>query len=185
MININLLPPQLKMKRIAAKRNASLLSICVVIILAVAILGIIARSLESTFATNLNSSKNEIEKNTGVLDQYGDLQDRAVFINDRWQTTQAIAKNRVSWSQVLQDLNNSAPSDVQFDNLNMDADKTPNFVLQGNTTSEREIIKFKDKLEESAFFKNVTFKSSSLSQTQDQEAAGKVKFTLEFNLENK
>ena len=181
MININLLPPELKMQRISAKRNASLIGLCVTLVIIFAILGIIARALESTFETYLSSAKNNIEKDTSGLEQYQDLQDLALLINDRWQTTQAIGKNRTIWSQVLQDLNNNAPSDVQFENLVIDNDKTPNFVLQGNTTTEREIIKFQDKLKASAYFDNVTFKSSSLS-TSDTQKEQRLKFNLEFNL---
>lgn len=184
MININLLPPELKLQRIVAKRNASLISICVVIVLVVAILGIISQSLKSTVETYLGNTKNNIQKESDQIDQYQELQDLALFINDRWQTTQEIEKNHVYWSQVLQELSNSAPTDVQFENLVANSEKSPNFILQGNTTTEREIIKFKDKLEASPFFENIAFKSSSLS-TDQTTTNQKLKFTLEFDLEQK
>ena len=170
------------MQRITAKRNASLVSICVVLVLVVAILGIISRSLESTVETTLLSSKNNIEKDSNQINQYQDLQDMALFINDRWQTTQDIEKKHVYWSQVLQELSNCAPTNVQFESLIANSSKSPNFIIAGNTTTEREIIKFKDKLEASPFFKNVAFKSSSLS-TDQTTTNQKLKFTLEFDLE--
>lgn len=185
MVNINLLPPELKLKRINAKRNASLLSVCLVIFLVFAVAGIIARSLETTIKTNLDAAKSEVEKNNINLDEYKDLQDLALSINDRSQAADEINKNRVFWSQALQELANSAPNDVQFENLTANAEKSPNFILQGNTTTEREIIKFKEKLENSPFFKNVSFKSSSLNQGQNQTEAQKLSFTLEFDIEQK
>jgi Tfp pilus assembly protein PilN len=187
MININLLPPELKMQRIMAKRNASLIGICVVSILVFALLGIIGRSLESTISSNLNNAKNSTEQDSSQLNQYQDQQDLALLINDRWQETQKIEANRVYWSQALQELSNSVPTDVQVESLVIDSEKTPNFVLTGNTTSDREVIKFKDKLESSSFFKNVSFKSSGLSndQTTTQVQSDKIKFTLEFDLEQK
>ncbi|KKQ90296.1 MAG: hypothetical protein UT15_C0016G0008 [Berkelbacteria bacterium GW2011_GWA1_39_10] len=147
MININLLPPQLKLQRIAAKRNASLIGICIVIVILFLVTGIVARSFESTVKANLDTTTSNVEKNTSQLDEYSDLQDLAFNINDRAKTADEISKNRTMWSQILQELSNSAPGDVQFENLIANADKSPNFVLQGNTTTEREIIKFKDKLE--------------------------------------
>ena len=69
-------------------------------------------------------------------------------------------------------------------NLTAKSSKTPNFILQGNTTTEREIIKFKEKLEASSFFKDVTFKSSNLT-AGEKDTPGKLQFALEFNLENK
>lgn len=184
MININLLPPELKLQRIAAKRNASLISICIVIVLIVAVLGIISRSFQSNMETYLSNTKGNIDKASGQIDQYQDLQDLALFINDRWQAAQELNKNHVFWSQVLQELSNSAPTDVQFEGLTMNSGKSPNFVLQGNTTTEREIIKFKDKLEASLFFKNVAFKSSNIS-TDQTNTTQKLEFSLEFDLEQK
>lgn len=188
MININLLPPELKMKRIEAKRNASLISICIIGIIVTIVVGIIAKSLESNFGSYLGTTKGNIEKDSATLNQYQDLQNMALLINDRWQTAQTVNKNRVFWSVVLQDMINSVPVNVQIENVAIKTDKTPNFVLQGNTTSEREIIKFKEKLEASSYFKNVSFKSSSLqtqTQTQTTPATPKLEFTLEFDLENK
>jgi Tfp pilus assembly protein PilN len=182
MININLLPPELKLKRIEAKRNASLIGICLVIVLVVAVIAVIGRSLEATVKDRLSAAKSEVEKNTGQLEESKDLENLALLINDRAKTTDTINKTRVIWSQVIQELANSAPADVQFDNLTANSEKSPNFILQGNTTTEREIIKFKEKLENSPVFKNVNFKNSSLqndSTTQTQ----KLKFTLEFDLE--
>lgn len=180
MININLLPPELKMKRIEAKRNASLISICLVIVIIFAVLGVLARSFETTISGYLGTAKVNIDKETSDLDQYQDFKNLALLINDRRQTTDEIDKTRVIWSQVLQELNYSVPSEIQFESLIVKFDKSPNFVLQGNTTNDREIIKFKEKLEDSLFFKDVSFKTSSLT---GEKANQKLTFTLEFNLE--
>lgn len=183
MININLLPPELKLKRIEAKRNASLLSFCIILVIIFAVIGIIANAFEETVKANLDSTRDGIEINTSQLEENKNLQDLALLINDRWKTTEVINQNRVIWSQTLGELANSVPVDVQLDNLSVNSEKSPNFILQGNTTTEREIIKFKEKLENSGYFKNVNFKSSSLGQNQEEDK--KLKFTLEFDLEKK
>lgn len=181
MVNINLLPPELKLRRIHARRNASLISISLVMVIIFAVLGIVARSFESTITANLGNIKADVEKGNVNLDEFKDLQDLALLINDRSFAADEINKNRVFWSQVMQELANNAPSDVQFESLVGNSEKSPNFTLQGNTTTEREIIKFKEKLENSPMFKNVSFKSSSLGKDQEQ----KLSFTLEFDLEQK
>lgn len=183
MININLLPPELKLKRIEAKKNASLISFCIVIVIIFAAIGIVANAIKQTVKTSLDATHNSLKTNTSQLEENKNLQDLALLINDRWKTTEVINQNRVIWSQALQDLANSVPVDVQFENLSINTEKSPNFILQGNTTTEREIIKFKEKLENSAYFKNVNFKSSSLGQSQEEDK--KLKFTLEFDLEKK
>ena len=184
MVNINLLPPELKLSRLDAKRNASLISICLVIIIAFVVLGIISRSLSSTVQTTLENSKSDLQKSGTSLDQFSDLKDLALLINDRAKTADEIDKTKIIWSQLLTDLANRVPADMQIETLTGNSAKAPNFVLTGNTVSEREIIKFKDKLEESPFFKNVSFKNSSLNSGQEQ-TINKLSFTIEFDLEQR
>lgn len=182
MININLLPAELKLKRLSTKRNAALVSICIVVIFFFIILGIIANSGKGTIEDHLAAIKNTVDKNTNQSDESKNLQEMALLINDRSRAFTEINQKRAIWSQVLTELSASAPIDVQFDNVTCNSEKSPNFTLQGNTTTEREIIKFKEKLESSPFFKNVAFKSSSLNQDQESKTE-KLKFTIEFDLE--
>lgn len=183
MININLLPSELKAKRVENKKNASLIGFCFVLVLVVAVVAIIGKSLEQTIKANLTTLKNNATKTNVLNSNDTKLEEMALIINDRWQTVQAIDKNSVIWSLVLQDLNNSVPYDVQIENITANVDKKPNFVLQGNTINEREIIKFKEKLENSLYFKNVSFKSASIQKSEDPNQTEKLKFTLEFDLE--
>lgn len=181
MININLLPPELKQKRITNKKNATLIGSCVVIILVMIIISVLSYSFRSTINSSLKTVQDDIEKNNALLEGDSEIENLALFINDRATTADTIDKTRAIWSQVLQELNNSVPSTVQFENLAANSDKSPNFTLQGNTTSEREIIKFKEKLENSVLFKNVSFKSANLSSIVTQ--ANKLSFTIDFELE--
>lgn len=182
MVDINLLPPELKLKRLAARRNASLISICLVVVIVFTVLGIVFRSLESTVKADFDTIKSNVKQNNVNIDEYSDLKDLALSINDRSLAADEINNNRIFWSQVLQELAINTPSDVQIENLTTNSAKTPNFILQGNTTTEREIIVFKEKLENSTFFKNVSFKSSSLGKQENSE---KLSFTLEFDIEQK
>jgi len=185
MISINLLPPELKLHRINAKRNASLVSVCIVVVLFTIVLAIVGESAKNTIKDYLDSAKSDVQKNTSQLDQYQDLQDLAYQVNDRATATDKINQTRLTWSQVLLELANSTPVDVQFETLTINGEKSPNFVLLGNTTTEREIIKFKEKLENSPVFKNVSFKSASLNQNQSDASKSKLSFTIDFDLEIK
>jgi len=182
MININLLPSELKLQKIQTKRYAALISVCIVVVVFFIMLGIIASAGKGTIEENLAATKGAIDKNTSQTDESKSLQEMALLINDRARSFSETNKKRAIWSQILTELSASAPTNVQFDNVVCNAEKSPNFTLQGNTTTERDIIKFKEKLETSPFFKNVAFKSSSLSQDQESKTE-KVKFTLEFDLE--
>ncbi len=182
MININLLPPELKISRIEAKRNASLFSVSLVVIIFSIVLGIVALTGKSTVEAYLDSIKQDVSSSQDQNQDAKALQEAALLINDRALTFADINAKRAIWSQILTDLSVDAPTDVQFINLTCDTAKSPNFVLQGQTTTEREIIKFKEKLESSPLFKNVAFKSSDL-MTDTQSQTESLKFTLEFDLE--
>lgn len=134
----------------------------------------------SILQAQLENDKSQIETANKDLANFDNLQKEALFLNDRNQLATQIENARPVWSQILESLINSVPSDVQFKSLIADVAKSPNFILQGNTTSEREAIKFKEKLENSPFFKDVAFKSSSVSSGEDTNT---LDFTLEFNLE--
>lgn len=181
MININLLPPELKLRRIGAKHTASLVSICLIVVIITVVLGVIIRSAKETIEAHLGTAQADIDQSENPQGENKTLEEMALMINDRAQTTKDINQKRAIWSQVLQELSNDAPSDVQFESVSANAEKSPNFTLTGNTSSERQIIKFKEKLQSSGFFKNVAFKNSSLNANQT-DASQKVTFTLDFDL---
>jgi len=183
MININLLPPELKLKRIEAKRNATLANICLLVVLVFLVIAIIFRSGSSTLSAYLENAKKTVNDSSSITEEDKNIQEQALFVNDRWKANEEIYKKRVFWSEVLKDLTSLVPTNIQFENLNMKEDKTPNFILQGNAPSEKEIINLKDKLEESLFFKNVNFKSSSI--VEDKDKPNKTSFTLEFDIEQR
>jgi len=188
MANINLLPPEIKLKIKRSKQSANVFSICMVAIICIATLGLILSSLKTNLLQpNLDNIKSEIDKVSTGLSSYATLEDEATFLNDRAKIAKELETQKAYWSQILQDLINSVPQQVQFTNLTADLSKTPNFILQGNTTNEREVIKFKEKLEKSNFFKDVAFKSATTNESTAATTTTEktMKFSLEFNLEQK
>jgi Tfp pilus assembly protein PilN len=185
MVNINLLPPENKLKIKQAKQSANIFSICLVAILVFAVSSFIISAIrKDLFLPELDSYKTQINSENTKSDSLSDLEKKALFINDRSQLALQINNQKPYWSQIIQELINSVPENVQVVSLSADITKAPNFVLQGNTTSEREAIKFKEKLEASKFFKDVAFKSSTNVPGQT-DAEQKLNFSLEFNLESK
>lgn len=183
MININLLPPAIKLKIKKYKQSANILSICLVVVIVTLVTGGLLQVYRSgILQAGLENEKSKLETLNNKLKDYNNVQQKAVFINDRAELATSTQKNKPAWSQIIQDLINAVPSNVQVTSLSSDLTKNPNFLLQGLTDSERDAIKFKDKLESSTYFKDVSFKSSSKSS---DEAESKLNFSLEFNLETK
>jgi Tfp pilus assembly protein PilN len=187
MVNINLLPPENKLKIKQAKQSANIFSICLVAVIILVVLGFILKTLKNDLlGPDLENIQKQIEAQKTELSSYNELENQALLVNDRGKLSSQIESQKASWSQILQDLINDVPTNVQVTTLTADLAKSPNFVLQGTTDSDRDAIKFKDKLENSAFFKDVSFKSSSTAQNQTPGSSSqKLSFTLEFNLEQK
>lgn len=186
MVNINLLPPEIKLKIKQAKQSANIFSICLVALILVVVIGFLLTGLKKDLLQpELDNVNQEIATQNSKVSSFSSLENEALFINDRAELTKQIDNQNPVWSQIIQDLINSVPTNVQFTSLTVDITKAPNFVLQGQTASEREAIKFKEKLENSTFFKDVAFKSSYTDQNAEEGSDQRLNFSLEFNLENK
>lgn len=183
MININLLPHDIKQKVKKSKHSANIFSICLIIVITLSVGAILLNTYKKDLLqSQLESYKQDIAKNNKSLENFADLQKKALFLNDRVKLAASIENIRPSWSLIVQDLINSVPSNVRFVSLTADLSKSPNFVLQGAAFSERDAIKFKDKLESSKYFKDVAFKSAAASTSK--ENTSELNFSLEFNLES-
>lgn len=186
MININLLPQEVKNQISQMKKTANIFSICLVVVIVVLVAGFLLREYNSQLmSANLKNIQDQITNAGKDFKSFEDSENQALFLNDRAQLAAQIEEKRPVWSQIMQELIASVPQTVQFVSLNADLVKKPNFVLQGTTNSEREIIKFKEKLESSTFFNNVAFKSSSTSAaaaTPGAPATNQITFSLEFDL---
>lgn len=190
MININLVPPEIKDKIKASKKTASMFGVAFVIVIFLAVAGALIRAANyMVLEPALKEVNNQVAQSQNELKSFLDLQNQASTINDRIAVANKIEEKRARWSQITQDLINSVPQNVQFVSLTANTDKSPNFTLQGKTNSEREVIAFKNKLEKSTFFKNVVFKNSSTSDTGSSNPSATpadtqklITFTLEFDL---
>lgn len=184
MVNINLLPPEIKAKFKKSKQSASVFSICLVVIIVIVVVTfLLAAYKDRLLKTGLDSENTKLSSANKELTDFNNLQDKALFLNDRGKLATQIENTRPNWSQILESMINAVPTTVQLVSLTADIAKSPNFVLQGNTTTDREAIKFKDKLASISFFKDVAFKSSSTDNSQGTANSNtNINFTLEFNL---
>lgn len=203
MLNINLVPREIKDKIAQARYSANVFSICLVAVFLVIVLGILAMAANTmVLEPGLATVKEDIGQNANELAAFTKLENKALFLNDRAKVSLEIEQKRPLWSQIVQNLINSVPQEVQFSSLTVDVSKSPNFVVSGYAKNERDIISFKDKLEASEFFKNVAFKSASAENTPVQTTPlpataptdgtqpitaapteKRVSFSLEFDLE--
>lgn len=177
-ISINLLPEEEKSKFLERKQGQRIGRLAVYLLIIIFVLLAGALSLQATLAFILQTQDKTIQNLNDQLAAFKEIEEKAIFISDRILEGKNIEKERVLFSQVFDNLAASTPSNIQITRLSLILSGTPQVTLSGETPSLRDAIKFKEKLEESKFFENVSFDSSSFDSGTE-----KVLFNLKLNLE--
>jgi len=181
MINfsINLLPANLKANRKISLQNTTLLSLCITAVIIYVILLAIIFSLKTTLALSEKVDERQIDNLQVEIASFKDIQAQINFINDRGAElkNKDADKNKLM-SNIITEIAQSTPSDVQIQQLSANVKTKPNFKITGATTSIAEAVKFKEKLEESQFFGETNLQSAATDSTTHQ-----VIFNIDFNLQ--
>lgn len=177
-MTINLIPPKLKKEK-DFKKILKLVSESLVIIFFMMIL-VTFTVFAVDFLTKKDTAKLEkdIKTQEDQLVTYKDIESRVTVANSKLEKIDAINSSRILWTTVLKDLANDTPKNVQMKSIAADA-STGKITIAGIAATRRDIALLKEKTEESKFFKNVTFYSSSYNTTDDNYS-----FNLSCELEN-
>lgn len=164
-MTINLLPPELKLeKRIRKISGMAVLFLTGILLI---ILIIISGVLTSIYFFN----KDMVKINEKVADQnrlllrYKDAESNTKTVNDKISKIESTSKARVLWSNILVELSQDTPSKVQIKSLTLDQAENK-VTMSGFAETRSDIAKFKEKLESSKYFQNVTFSSSVHNEEQ-------------------
>lgn len=162
---INLLPPKIKQEKKTKKMvNMIVLFLTVVFLILVILVGGV---LAANFYTKNDLKKTEakIADQNSLILRYKDIEDNINNINLKLAKISAASTQKILWSNVLIEISNDTPSMVQIKSVTLN--QTGNKIdLSGYAETRSDIAKFKEKLENSKFFKNVTFSSSVHDQEQ-------------------
>lgn len=177
-MTINLLPPKLKQEKEFKK-----ISKTVVLFLSFLFLILIGFTASIYFADQQVKGKSrndndKISEEEASLLKLKPIETKVNIINSKLDKISQIDSKRAYWSVLIKDLAGDTPQKVQIKTLS--ADKNTNRIdITGSAQTRRDIAAFKEKLEASNYFKNVTFYTSSL-ETQSNEYT----FTMSCELEN-
>lgn len=165
-MTINLLPPKLKKEK-ELKRffNLAVISLSLIFIILLLFTGIIYSADLST-KNQISKTDSDILEQTVTLKKLSTTEQKVGVINSKLDKIGQIDSARVIWSNVIKDMANDTPQKVQIKTLSMNKE-TNKVELSGSAATRRDIAAFKDKIEESKYFKNVTFYTSSHSTETD------------------
>lgn len=177
MLNINLIPPTIKLKIKQIKQAVRALRVGILFIILFILANIASTVISSNYYTQkLQANIDKISKESANLTQFDPYKKQAIEINERVKIASQIDAKRVKWSQVLENLNNLTPQSIGYDKIKTMSEKSPNITLIAQSDSEINIVLLQDKLKKSGFFKNISLKNTA-GQTST------IPFALEFDLQ--
>ncbi len=177
MIKVNLLPPRFQGKGKKTKKNVLVLLLAIIIILAFSGGIIFLFNYKNTFNSEVNKVKKELQTQKEKNISYSEIEKKVTDLNIKLNSIKTVLQDRIYWSSVLKEIALNTPTDVFIENLTVSSKKEQNKIsLRGNASSRRSIIKFKEELTASDYFKAVDFNVSNLINTNDPLSS--VDFTI-------
>ncbi|MCX6813640.1 MAG: PilN domain-containing protein [Candidatus Azambacteria bacterium] len=162
-MTINLIPPELKKEKSSRKIGHFASSISITIIIVLAIIFATMYGQNYFLAQNIKKIDQKIADQDITLKKYADLEQKINESNQKLEQLKKINNDKIAWSVIIKDLSGRTPSKVSIKTVTAGSDNYK-ISLTGSAETRRDIAKFKEKMEESKYFKNVTFSSSSLNE---------------------
>lgn len=168
MIKVNLLPPRFQKKGEKAKKSALILVIAIIVILAVSVGIVFLFSFQHTLLGEADKVKKELQAQKEKNASYSEIEQKISNLNNKLKDIKTLQQNRIYWSSFLKELALSTPTDVYINQLSISKEKEEKKIdIKGKASSRRSVMKFKEELSTSDYFKSVDFNSSSLIDKND------------------
>lgn len=160
-MTINLIPPQLKKEKQTRKISGLILTILSMITVVLLIVCAFLFISNYWYGKDIKDIESKTEEQNDRIKKYADIEQKVTKANSKIEQLKKITQDKISWSLILQNLSSCTPTEVQIKTANASGIDYK-IVLTGNAATRRDIARFKEKLEESIYFKNVVFSTSSL-----------------------
>jgi len=163
MITINLLSPQQK-KDLDAKRIFIIIKKLIMLFLLfasiVAVILISARYILEQQLTSL------LTQNATQIQASREINEQIIIVNRKIKNAEKIQTDFVKWSNLLIWLSDQTPEDITYNSIKISyADTILN--IKGIAKNRQDLVKFKEKLEESEMLSNVSLPLHNLLAKED------------------
>ena len=182
MINVNLLPEEIKSEINQSKKNRIVLAILYKTLGIIFFTAIIFAFFYSYFNIELNNAKESYGFKEKSLKEYGSLQESAQKIAEKINTIKKIEASSNDWSGTIDEINNIVPAGIYLNSIKLDSSAKTRGQITGRATSKNEVATFRDNLEKSQKFQYVDIESSTtqIDPLSKKEAEN---FTITLSLE--
>lgn len=164
-MTINLIPPKLKFQKELKNILSQSIFGFLVVFLMLAIMAGALYAYNSSLQGDLKKNATMLEEQSKRLKGFQEIDNSVRVANNKLSSIDTVLKNRASWSDIVTNISSFTPKSVQIKTMDLNSD-LGTVVIQGVALTRKDIALFKEKLEKSNF-QNVTFTSSSYSQSTD------------------
>lgn len=162
MIDINLLPLEIKLKSKMAKESANF---AITMLSFFAIIGVLVIALfitEMIYKTNLDNTLSKITTEEKKPLAYEDIKSKTLFIKDRVMDLSSLKNKKNQWSLNLQELTKIVPDSITLKDFSVDIKANPSIKIQGLASENTSAMLLKEQLEASNYYKDVYLESSKI-----------------------
>lgn len=159
-MTVNLIPPKFKKEKELRKTVSFVFSFLILIFLILVVLACIIYTADLKSKSDLAKVQSRINDQEASLIKLADIEKKVETINSKFTKIEGADKKRVVWSNAIEDIASRTPTQMQIKSLTLNSD-TNKISVTGAAATRSDIANFKDKMEQSKYFKNVTFFSST------------------------
>lgn len=182
MINVNLLPDEIKTNLAQAKKNSAVTGLLYRILGLVVIAVVIFLGFNFYFEQDLKQQKFLYEQTQQKISGYGELQESARRVAEKLTTIKKIKATNSVWSGLIEEVNKVVPAGIYLNSVKVDSNIKIRGQLTGFGISKNEVATFRDNLEKSDKFEFVDIEKSTtqIEPTSKKEIEN---FTITLSIE--
>ena len=166
-MTVNLIPPKFKKEKEFNKTISFVFSFLAIIFLILVVVTCLIYVADLKSKNDLKAVQSRINDQGSSLVKLSDIEKKVGIINSKFTKIENASNKRVVWSIILEDIANRTPYKMQIKSLTLNSD-TGEIAISGVAATRSDIANFKEKMDGSKYFKNVTFVTST-ENTVDQD----------------
>lgn len=177
-MTINLIPPKIKKARASQRTYSSIVFGIVMLGFLIIITTLIFLVSNMVLNRGITDTQAKINDQEATIVKYKDLVNKINATNDKLKILDSYDANKILWSIVLTNLASSTPETVQLTNFTITQNGLKGS-LNGAAATLRDTAKLREKMEDSKYFKNVSFTTSAY-----RDSTTDYSFTISFEIES-
>jgi Tfp pilus assembly protein PilN len=181
MINVNLLPPEIKAEIAQSKRNRKMLGYFRTTLLILVLAALPIATSWYFLNQQIKASETLLSKSKERMAFYEAGAAKAAKVNQKVNTIKKILDANYKWSGLIMEIQSVTPDSVTLSNIKIDPSPKNRNVISGTAATKKAVAELRDLMEQSEKFDYVDIESSVVGTDPTTRKEGEL-FTITFSL---